>query len=161
MKALTTSDIVSIETLMKIAERVREKAISIAKSKNAGGKGWRGVNKNTVKIGIPKVTQAQAQVNITLSKAAAAYEWGSGIHGKNKQKYPITAKNSPTLVFMGTNAWAGTLIWWRKEVMHPGVAARPFLEPAKRATRKQNLNDIQKESSGNIRLIVKGMKVKV
>lgn len=158
MKTLTTTDIVSAGTLLKIAERIKKEARSIARTKRAGKVGKK---KGTIVIGVPKVTQNQVQINISLTSEAAAYEYGSGIHGNNKSKYPITAKNYPTLTFMGTNAWAGTLIWWRREIKHPGVAARPFLEPAKKATRQKNLEDFRKEAGDNIRLIVKGMSIKV
>jgi hypothetical protein len=87
----------------------------------------------------------------------AAFEYGSGLHGKDKAKYPITAKNKPLLVFEGTNAFAGQIIK-KKSVMHPGVEKRPFLDPAKKQTRQENLDDIKKETGKNIRLIIRGMK---
>jgi hypothetical protein len=64
------------------------------------------------------------------------------------------------LVFPGTNAWEGQTIV-TKVVNHPGIKARPFLEPAKRQTRQQNLSDLRAATSQNLRLIIKGMARKI
>jgi len=45
--------------------------------------------------------------------------------------------------------------------MHPGVKARPFLEPAKKQTRQENLQVIRENATKNIRLIVVGMSRKI
>lgn len=156
MKTLTVSDLVPVTVLYNIAKRVRAEAAKIANSKNVPIK-----SANEIGITAAKITQSQTQINLTIPQKLAAYEWGSGIHGKKHAKYPITAKNTSTLVFMGTNAWAGVLIWWRKTIQHPGVAARPFLEPAKRATRQRNLEDIRKTNLANTKLIIRGMSRKV
>lgn len=170
------SDIVPFSVLKQIAERVREKAIEIAKAKRAGGKGWRGVNKNTVRILEPKVTQNQASVNIHLLGVAAAYEWGSGEKRKRgtPAKYPIRPKKKRALAFYENER--GTWDYSRGMpkihdpktgkgvffgVMHPGVEAKPFLEPAKRATRKKNLEDLRSTTTKNIRLAIMGMAKKI
>jgi hypothetical protein len=45
--------------------------------------------------------------------------------------------------------------------MHPGVKPKPFLQPAKEALREQNLEDVRKAVSDNVKLIIRGMARKV
>lgn len=151
-RTIQTSDIVPTSVLFNIAKRIRSVAAKIAKSKNVP------LN-NSNEIGIPAaiITKNQVSVNLTLSPKLMAFEHGSGIHGKNKSTYPIVPRNKEALSFAGTNAFAGYQIV-TQHVEHPGVKARPFLEPAKRQTRQQNLEDIRKTSLANLRLIVTGMK---
>ena len=154
-KAETAADLVPVSVLMTIAKRVRARAAEIAKAKNVPLR-----TANEIGIPAPKVTQSQIQINITISPKLAAFEWGSGIHASKgtPSKYPISVKNAPFLVFPGTNDFEGILVNWRKTIAHPGVAARPFLSPAKQQTRQQNLEDIRKANLANMRLIISGMK---
>ncbi len=81
---------------------------------------------------------------------AAAYEFGSGEHrtrisvrGEGPGLYPIEAVNVPLLKF-----------WWKKRNVlfvgpwlpygHPGVAPRPFLQPAI----DKNLDDLKSNLAG-------------
>ena len=153
----TISDLVPVSVLTKIAQRVRAKAAEIARSKNVPIR-----SASEIGIRAPQVTQSQTSIVLTLSGKLSAYEWGSGIHRTRggAAKYPITPKNGRALVFPGTNEFEGQTII-TPLVMHPGVSPRPFLEPAKRATRQQNLEDIRKTNLENTRLIIKGMARKI
>lgn len=153
----TISDLVPVSVLMTIAKRVRAKAAEIARTKGVPIR-----SANEIGIPAPKVTQSQTSVVLTLSGKLSAYEWGSGLHRTrgSASKYPITPKNGRALVFPGTHEFEGQTIITQL-VMHPGIEPRPFLEPAKRATRQQNLNDIRKTNLENTRLIIRGMARKV
>ena len=79
-------------------------------------------------------------INVDLEKApmARAYEYGSGERGLTGQDYPIVAKNAPALAFL----WEYPSPLGRKyitpedefvrfqRIMHPGVEAVPYLQPA-------------------------------
>ena len=70
------------------------------------------------------------KVDLKTAPAAAAYEWGSGIHAtKGKAgKYPIKAKNAPELHFF----WKERSKWFMGLELpfgHPGVEKRPYLVP--------------------------------
>ena len=153
MKSLQATDIVPLAVLYKIAQHIREVAASIGVSKNVPQMDAR-------KIGIPtpKVTRGRVEISLTLNQLHSAYEWGSGVHRTRgtPAKYPIVPVSAQRLVFEGTNAYEGKTIFTNL-VMHPGVAARPFLEPAKKQTRQENLQTIRENATKNIRLIVVGM----
>ena len=150
------SEIVPVSVIMNIAKRIRTLAASIGQAKNVPR-----LDARNIGIPEPKITQHQIQINLTLSRLHSAYEWGSGIHDKNGAHfidiYPVRAK---ALAFEGTHAYEGQTIV-TQHVSHPGVAARPFLQPAKEQTRQQNLQDIRDAAHKNIRLIVVGMSRKV
>jgi hypothetical protein len=91
-------------------------------------------------------------------RAARAFEYGSGEHGESGQGYPIKAKNAPNLRFFWTymtplgyrgrkeieeDEWVSP-----DEVTHPGVEARPYLQPAIDAYRNE-LNDAAGKSFKN------------
>jgi len=78
---------------------------------------------------------------------AAAFEYGSGIWGSKGQRYKIAPKNGKWLVFeygVGRNVpsdipgLAAKPVWYLKGsdtaifkyVMHPGVQAKPYIEPS-------------------------------
>ena len=157
MRNIQVSDLVPVQVLLGIAKRVRTVATEIAKSKNVPIK-----TANEIGIPPPKVTQKQTEINLTLSKKLSAFEWGSGEHRTrgNPAKYIIRAKNYPLLVFEGTNEFVGKKIAV-PSVMHPGVNPRPFLAPAKRQTRQQNLEDLRRTNLANTKLIIRGMARKV
>jgi hypothetical protein len=97
---------------------------------------------------VPVVSEGyiESNVEVDLEKApeGAAYEFGSGIWGTRdkKGKYPILPKPSnPTgkLIFKWENEPVGVMLGAPhtkdgkvilKKVMHPGVVAKPYLEPA-------------------------------
>lgn len=163
-RTIQTSDIVPTKVLLGIAERVRTVAAKIAKDKHAPLKSERaGGNKySRLNIGIsaPTITSRQTSVNLTLTDVAMAFEHGGKPH-------PIDARNAPLQfpypkgkIFAGVYTYEskGQTIIKTDHVNHPGVKARPFLEPARRKTRQKNLEDISKTSLANLRLIVTGMK---
>ena len=146
-QANNTSDLVSVATLTKIASRIKQYALIIARTKRSGRVG----RLDPIVIGTPKVSQKQISINIMLDTdkvpEAAAFEWGGAGY------YEISPINAEFLQFAGTNQYAGK---WIKTslVMHPPQIKRPYLEPAKRLTRQQNLADIRAEVNRNIRLII-------
>lgn len=88
-------------------------------------------------ISITKVEKTGNQYKISIlvdtkkSPSAAAYEYGSGIHRTKGSPglYPISAKNVPNLVFY----WDKKGGWFVGPSLphgHPGVQARPYLQPA-------------------------------
>ena len=154
----TTSDLVPVAVLLGIARRVRDRAFAIAKTKNVPIR-----SAGEILIDPPKTTQSQIAINIRFSNnRIAAFEWGSGIHRERgtPKKYTISANKAPFLIFEGTNQFAGQRIVI-PSVDHPGVKARPFLEPAKRQTRQQNLADLRATVNTNLKLIIKGMARKI
>lgn len=169
MKDVSVTDLVPVKVLYDIAKRIRAQAVANARAlglpPRVHDNKEEGISGRSIGIPPARVTAKQISVDLTLNGVGLAYEFGSGLHKTKKAggasgKYPITAKNSPNLVFQGTNKWKDQLII-TDVVMHPGVAPRPFLEPAKRSTRAQNLEDIRRHVNGSIRLIVKGMARKV
>lgn len=86
-------------------------------------------------ISVSSAEQSDAGVKISilvdLEKApeARAFEYGSGERATKgtAQRYPIRAKNVNFLKFW----WEREQKWFvGKQVMHPGVEARPYLQPA-------------------------------
>ena len=89
--------------------------------------------------------RGSASLGITISiglkeneaPAAAAYEFGSGLRGKEKQKYPIVPKMTGGVLIFPKERWlsyepppdAPDLFRFGK-VMHPGVEAQPYMKPA-------------------------------
>ena len=166
MKNLTVTDLVPVGILVNIAKRIRAEAVAIARAKGLPSRVHdaqeEGISGRSIGIPPPKVTSNQVELGLTLNGIGAAYEWGSGLRSTRGTpgKYPITPKNKQALYFEGTNEYKGQLII-TDLVMHPGVSPRPFLEPAKRKTRKINLEEIRGTNLANTRLIIKGMKRKI
>lgn len=177
MATLSNTQLVPVAVLLKIAERIRDTAIGIAKTKHAGTVGKR---KTPILIGKPTVTRGQIRINLLFSKDkrrgspdAAAYEWGSGIHATRgaSGKYVISPISKRALWFPYPEAkiYPGAIKYMKRGVMgitteevhHPGVAPRPFLEPAKKVTRQQNLRDLREASTENIRKFIVSIKKKV
>lgn len=156
------TELVSVQTLTRIANRIKNTARAIARVERAGRVGQK---PNTIKVGVPNIRPGSISINLILNTKvapeAAAYEWGSGIHDPNSPHYiTIRPKRKKYLVFEGTNDFAGQTIF-TQHVEHPGVEARPYLKPAIEETRAKNKEDLNKEVSSKIRLLVKGMARKV
>jgi hypothetical protein len=99
--------------------------------------------KDNIFVGSPMENGANASIEITIDHpAAAAFEWGSGIHGKKGEKYWILPKNKGALAFL----WPGHTADFPRRgkylgpgedgerlvfsyVEHPGVEERPFIKP--------------------------------
>jgi len=172
MKSLQATDIIPLAILYKIAQHIREVATQIGVSKNVPQ-----MDARRIGIPTPKVTQGQIEIYLTLNQLHSAYEWGSGIHRTRgtPAKYLIAPKEGKYLAFYENERG----IWdyskgmpklhmlepdgrgLFESVMHPGVKARPFLEPAKKQTRQENLQIIRENATKNIRLIMVGMSRKI
>lgn len=155
-KVENPADLVPMSTLVRLADKLVRSARGIAVSKGLRAKVIGGM-----KHDIPKVTNNQVTINVLMSRTAMAFEKGSGLHDpKNPHFIEIAPKNKPYLVFEGTNAFQGELIK-TKHVNHPGVAPKPFLEPAKEKWQPEFKKAIAEEAGKNIRLVLKGMSVKI
>lgn len=156
------TELVSVKTLTRIANRIKNAARAIARTERSGRVGTK---PNSIKIGLPDIRPGSISINILMNTRvvpeAPAFEYGSGVHDpKNPHFITIRARRKPYLVFEGTNEYSGMIIR-TKQVQHPGVKARPFIAPAIEETRQKNKEDLNKEVSSNIRLLVKKMAVRV
>ena len=124
--------------LVAAASLLAEKAKAKADSKNVPE-----VSKN-MKVGKVE-TKGSGALGITISigmkkgeaEAAAAYEFGSGLHGKEGKKYPIVPRKSGGFLVFPKERWPGYApppdapnMFFFSKVMHPGVEARPYMKPA-------------------------------
>lgn len=121
---------------------------------------WSNDIQRAIQVGTAKETdeglECDITVDLSIAPQARAFEYGSGIHGKKGVKYIIAPKDAPALAFEFTLHWppgngkflymAGTpyprmigLLNWKGYVQgltfwnyveHPGVEARPYLQPA-------------------------------
>ena len=148
--ATTINDIVPQSVLVKIANRVAQSARGFARkySKRIP---------RAIKVGRVTSTQTTASITIWVDTGAApqalAFERGAKPH-------IISARNAPFLEFEGTNMFEGELIITPK-VSHPGIAKRPYLQPAKDKHRAQNLKEIREAVGKNMRLQIRAMARKV
>jgi hypothetical protein len=79
-------------------------------------------------------------IDLDLAPFAGAYEYGSGLRGKKKQRYPINPKNKTIMSFPESD-WPGYDDSWDwgafpvngtfylPHVLHPGVNAKPYIRP--------------------------------
>lgn len=141
------NDIVPQSVLVGIANRIARSARGFAR-----GTGSTRIPK-AIKVGNVSSTQATASISILLdtniAPQIAAFEHGADPH-------IIRARNAPSLVFMGTNMFEGQIIR-TQSVNHPGIAARPFLAPAKDRHREQNKQEIREAVGRNMRLVIRGL----
>jgi len=155
-----TSDIISVATMLKVAQIVRKKAAEIAKRKRAPLQSNRKTpnvyNPSLIGIKQPQTTQNQILIELTLSEVAYAFEHGSKPH-------PILPRNKKALAFHWDKANPdlprlpdGRVLL--HGVNHPGFQAKPFLEPAKRATAQERRKLLEEEAGKNIRTIISGMR---
>jgi hypothetical protein len=112
---------------------------------------------SNIKVGEIQENGAQTSVTVGVSlldvPQAAAFEFGSGIHGPSGMKYPIFGP----LAFPGTHDWAGQTIFVPPMgggvVLHPGVAARPYMRPAAGLVRLE----LKRSFGDAVRISVKGV----
>ena len=161
VSSIQVSDIVSVQTMNRIAQLVRTKAAEIARQKRAPlksdhvpgqreGAGGNLYDPRLIGIKSPKTTQAQIVIDLTLSDVAMAFEYGMRPH-------TISARNYPYLFFPDsrTGEWVK-----KKSVKHPGfknIKDRKFLAPAKEQTREERRRILKEEAGKNIRTIIRGM----
>ncbi len=141
-----------VDVLNKVAQSAREKASWSTKISNAITVGevkeQNGLIFGYIEVGGTATNEHGQPVNV--AHMARAFEYGSGIHARRKGhrgigKYPITPhKIGGFLAFDLPETWEysgyerylpdGRAVF--KEVMHPGVEARPFLHPAVQENRE-------------------------
>ncbi len=123
----------------KIAEKAKENA------------SWSKSIPNAISVGKAEKTPTGYEVVIKVDASedgpaphAAAFEYGSGVHGEKGAKYPIQAKDpSGNLVFW----WEKGNKWFVGHALpfgHPGVKAKPYLQPAIESTRAGFVTSIAK-----------------
>lgn len=118
------------------ATKARAKAGSLPIPKNIAG----AIEVGSVSMsgGEYKIT---VSVNVKKAPAAGAYEFGSGLRGREKKKYEIHPKEKKSLAFEWNPEFvpygSKKFIALTKEgkylfryVEHPGVEARPYMKPA-------------------------------
>jgi hypothetical protein len=147
----TVSDIVPQAVLVRIANRIARSARQFARRTKSSR------IPRAIKVGNVSATQQTASISIILDTNIAPQAM---IFEKGAKAHPINARNVPNLIFEGTNAFAGQIIK-TPHVDHPGMRARPFLQPAKDSTRERNRQDIRDAVGRNLRLVVRGMAKKV
>lgn len=154
LKIKQASDIISVQTITWAANKIANSARSFARMK--------GIAKVAkIKTGTASITKGTLSITISTTKAGMAFEHGSGLHDPQRPHFiDIDAKNVPNLIFDGTNAFEGKIIR-TPHVNHPGVAPKPFIQPAKDKHRDEIKRKIAEEAGANIRLAIRGMARKV
>ena len=106
---------------------------------------------------ISEVTELPGGMMISVinnAPEAHAFEHGSGIHGETGETYIIQAVNAPFLVFPGTHEWEGQTI--RIPIVHhPGVGAKPFLNPAVEANRAQAIEMLKQAVGSSVKMTIR------
>ena len=79
--------------------------------------------------------EASIKVDLVAAPMAAAFEFGSGVHRKdNPSKYIIKNRTAGKMLVIPASRWPNKKFnddpVYISSVNHPGVAARPFLQPA-------------------------------
>ena len=129
----------------KVAERARENA------------SWSRSIPNAIGVGKAEKTASGYTVNVTVdlneSPEAAAFEYGSGEHGESGEPYVIEPINATRLV-IPKKRWARYVPaedenpnrdpLFFMSVLHPGVKAKPYLQPAIESTRAGFVSSIGK-----------------
>jgi hypothetical protein len=148
------ADIISVQTITWAANKIANSARGFARTK--------GIAKVAqVSVGTASVTKNTLSINIKTSEAGMAFEHGSGLHDPQHPHFiSIDAKNVPNLIFEGTNSFEGQIIR-TPHVNHPGVAPKPFIQPAKDKHREEIKRKIAEEAGVNLRLAIRGMARKV
>lgn len=103
------------------------------------------VIKDATSIGDPNVSSDKGYVDVTIDTSedgapmAAAFEYGSGVHGDEGEEYPITHRESGRALQIPRDRFQSYTpeppkypdrdpLYFMK-VMHPGVKARPYIRP--------------------------------
>lgn len=111
---------------------------------------------NNISPGTVQKTSTGYEVTIQVKGGQAiAFEKGSGLHGERGQTYEIKPVNAGALAFhwnpanpagaMGSRKFLGFADdgrWLFSSVDHPGVEARPFIQPAIDSHRNDLLNRV-------------------
>lgn len=154
IKVKGITDIISVQTITWAANKIANSARAFARTKGIARVAG-------IKVGTASVTKGTVSINISTTKAGMAFEHGSGIHDpKHPHFIDINAVNVPNLIFEGTNSFEGQIIV-TPHVNHPGVAPKPFLQPAKDKHREEIKRKLSEEAGKNIRLAIRGMARKI
>ena len=151
MKNINVNDIVPQAILVKIADRIARSARGFARAT--------GIKRIPKAIKVVKVNSTQSTASISImidtriAPQALIFERGAKPHG-------IAGRNTFLLTFPGTNAFQGQIIQVQ-HVNHPGMAKRPFLQPAKDKHKEQNKREIREAVGKNMRLVVRAMAKKI
>jgi hypothetical protein len=111
---------------------------------------------DAISIGTPYQRKGELGIDIIIDlvKApfAAAYEWGSGINRMigAREKYPITARKAPRLVFFWERE---NRLFVGHQVSHPGVEAKQYIAPTLVETRKEVLNIVGKSVKESVTIM--------
>ena len=150
-KILKVNDLVPDSVMLKIANRIANSARQFARKTKS-----KRIPKS-IKVGTVSSTEKTASITIwadtDIAPQAVVFERGAEPHG-------IDAKNFPYLRFPGTNQFAGQGIQV-EHVDHPGMAKRPYMQPAKDKHRKRNLEELRESVGRNMRLQIRLMSKKV
>ena len=120
----------------RIAKRARKNASWSDKIPEAIKVGTTQESGNSMSIAI--------EVDMKIAPHALAFEKGSGIHGATHKTYKIAPKTAGALAFYWPGGPPATELWGSNKFLgvgddgrllfsyvdHPGVEARPYLEPA-------------------------------
>jgi len=97
-------------------------------------------------VGSPQQSSTSYSIDIMVKHpAAAAFEYGSGIHSTKgeKKKYRIPKEGGAAFVAFGKDKWPGhtppkgTDYFFFTSVQHPGVAPRPYIVPTINETKAE------------------------
>src|SRR3990167_2261589 len=105
-------------------------------------------------VGSPQQSSTSYSIDITVKHpAAAAFEYGSGIHSTKgkKEKYRIPKEGGAAFVAFGKDKWPGhtppkgTDYFFFTSVQHPGVAPKTYIisslnKKKKKNKKKKNIN---------------------
>lgn len=121
------------------------------------------LHRATEQNGVVTAYVTVGEKNSDIAGMARAYEHGSGLHGKNRRKYLIQGR--PYLAFFGTNGHGNAYSAYNpttrkgvgsknivvtRQVMHPGVEARPYLGKSITSTLKKATPELAVEIERSI-----------
>lgn len=168
IQIVKSSDLVDFAD--KLARSIRSRLVWSKKLRGKVKVGRAYTNKN-----FSHITIRIAPNDENLQGMALAFEKGSGLRGTKRRRYLIPGR--PFLAFMGTNGYGnayGTFdvktrkgmgsknIVVTRQVMHPGVAPRPFIAPAIEATLPKASQElalrIRKNLVDGMRIVLKDIK---
>lgn len=113
-----------------------------------------GLDKATI-IGNPIHTDMRSSIDVIIQLKyapwARAFEYGSGEHGEEGTRYRIPSEGGGNFVAFPLERWPQYVPPPEKKyhyfpyVMHPGVKAKPYIEPTITETKKEIRNIFAKE----------------
>lgn len=122
------------------------------RNRTSGGRYPSGLSDSITVGQVDTMGEDKFKVHISvMHPAAAAYEWGSGIHSTKgpKEKYPINPKKVGGSLIFPEERWPNFKyipfspvypingMFYLPHVDHPGVEARPYVKPSIQAKKKE------------------------